>query len=69
MHCGEMLRRRRDAQVRNQYKFTVVLLMVGFMVAVQYNTVKKPEERDTRDIWAIRKNLAAEKKLHSELLI
>nr|WP_210470472.1 DUF881 domain-containing protein [Sporosarcina sp. 6E9] len=38
------------------------------MVAVQYNTVKKPEVRDTRDVWAIRQELAAEKKIHSELL-
>jgi uncharacterized protein YlxW (UPF0749 family) len=38
------------------------------MVAVQYNTVKKPEVRDTRDVWAIRHELAAEKKIHSELL-
>jgi uncharacterized protein YlxW (UPF0749 family) len=54
--------------VRNQYKFSLVLLIVGFMVAVQYNTVKKPEVRDTRDVWAIRHELAAEKKIHSELL-
>ncbi len=54
--------------MRNQYKFSVVLLIVGFMVAVQYNTVKKPEVRDTRDVWAIRQELAAEKKIHSELL-
>ena len=33
------------------------------MVAVQYNTVKKPEVRDTRDVWAIRQELAAEKKI------
>ena len=38
------------------------------MVAVQYNTVQKPETRDTRDVWAIRQELAAEKKIHSELL-
>lgn len=38
------------------------------MVAIQYNTVQKPEERDTRDIWAIRNELATEKSLHSQLL-
>lgn len=38
------------------------------MIAIQYNTVQKPEERDTRDIWAIRQELAAEKQLHSDLL-
>lgn len=50
------------------WKFTIVLLIIGFMIAVQYNTLKNPEERDTRDIWAIRNELATEKQLHSELL-
>lgn len=38
------------------------------MLAVQYNTVQNPTERDTRDIWEIRQELADEKKRHSELL-
>lgn len=49
-------------------RFTFILLIVGFMIAVQYNTVQKPESRDTRDIWEIRQELSAEKQLHSELL-
>ena len=49
-------------------RFTLILLVVGFMLAVQYNTVQNPETRDTRDIWAIRQELAKEKLLHSELL-
>lgn len=49
-------------------RFTLILLIVGFMLAVQYNTVQKPEERDTRDVWAIRQELAKETELHSELL-
>ena len=51
-----------------KWKFTIVLLIIGLMIAVQYNTVKNPEERDTRDIWAIRHELSNEKQLHSELL-
>lgn len=35
---------------------------------MQYNTIQKPEERDTRDMWAIRNDLSNEKKFHSELL-
>ncbi|MFC5588517.1 DUF881 domain-containing protein [Sporosarcina soli] len=50
------------------WKFTVILLIVGFMVAVQFNSMQKPEERDTRDIWAIRHELSTEKQYHSELL-
>nr|WP_192597465.1 DUF881 domain-containing protein [Sporosarcina limicola] len=38
------------------------------MTAVQYNSMKNPKERDTRDIWAVRHELAVEKQLHSELL-
>lgn len=53
---------------RINMKFTLVLLLIGFMVAVQYNSLENPEKRDTRDIWAIRQELAEEKKLHLELL-
>lgn len=54
--------------MRNQLKFSIVLLVVGFMIALQYNTMQKPKERDTRDMWAIRHELATEKQLHSQLL-
>ncbi|MCK1996250.1 DUF881 domain-containing protein [Psychrobacillus psychrodurans] len=49
-------------------RFTIILLIVGFMLAVQYNTVQNPETRDTRDIWAIRQELSKETETHSELL-
>lgn len=49
-------------------RITIISFVVGFMIAVQYNTVKKTESRDTRDIWEIRHELAEEKRLHSELL-
>lgn len=38
------------------------------MLAVQYNTVQNPTERNTADIWGIRQELSAEKERHSELL-
>lgn len=38
------------------------------MLAVQYNTVQKPAERTTVDIWEIRQQLFAEQERHSELL-
>ncbi|WP_318615528.1 DUF881 domain-containing protein [Sporosarcina sp. YIM B06819] len=50
------------------WKFTLILLIVGFMTAVQYNSMKSPEQRDTRDIWTIRQELSNEKQFHSELL-
>lgn len=49
-------------------RFTIILLIVGFMLAVQYNTVQNPETRDTRDIWAIRQEISKETETHSELL-
>lgn len=49
-------------------RFTIILLVIGFMLAVQYNTVQNPETRDTRDIWAIRQELSKETETHSELL-
>lgn len=48
--------------------FISVLFIIGFMLAMQYNTVKNPQQRDTRDLWDIRRELSLEKQLHSELL-
>lgn len=38
------------------------------MIAIQFQTVKKPVERDTRDLWQLREALLQEKELQSELL-
>ncbi|MCQ6279749.1 DUF881 domain-containing protein [Bacillus sp. EB600] len=38
------------------------------MIAVQFQTVKKPVERDTRDIWQLREALLKEKELQTNLL-
>jgi len=54
---------------KNMYtRITIVLFIIGLMIAVQYNTIQQPAERDTRDIWAIREELAEEKQRHSTLL-
>lgn len=47
---------------------TIISFIVGLMIAMQYNTVQKPENRDTRDIWEIRQELSEEKQKHSMLL-
>lgn len=47
---------------------TLISLIIGFMLAVQYNTVQNPTERNTVDIWEIRQQLSQEKERHSELL-
>ncbi len=38
------------------------------MIAIQFQTVKKPVERDTRDVWQLREALLKEKELQSNLL-
>jgi uncharacterized protein YlxW (UPF0749 family) len=48
--------------------FTLIAAVVGFMIAVQFQTVKKPEVRDTRDVWQLREALLKEKELQSNLL-
>jgi uncharacterized protein YlxW (UPF0749 family) len=48
--------------------FTLIAAVVGFMIAIQFQTLKKPVERDTRDIWQLRDALLKEKELQSNLL-
>jgi uncharacterized protein YlxW (UPF0749 family) len=48
--------------------FTLIAVLVGFMIAIQFQTVKEPAERDTRDIWQLREALLKEKELQSNLL-
>ncbi|WP_162098298.1 DUF881 domain-containing protein [Fictibacillus macauensis] len=50
---------------------TIVLsgaaLIVGMMLAIQYNTSNNPITRDTRDIWQVRTSLEKEKQKQQEL--
>lgn len=47
---------------------TIVSFIVGFMLFVQYNTVRNPEIRETKDTWEIRNELSEEQKRHSNLI-
>jgi uncharacterized protein YlxW (UPF0749 family) len=47
---------------------TLIAAVIGFMIAVQFQTIKKPAERDTRDIWQLRDALLKEKELQSNIL-
>lgn len=45
-----------------------IALIIGFMIAVQYQTVKNPIERDTRDLWELRADLRKEQQMQSNFL-
>ncbi len=47
--------------------FTVITVIIGLMIAIQFQTVKEPVVRDTRDIWELREDLLKEKELNSNL--
>jgi uncharacterized protein YlxW (UPF0749 family) len=53
---------------KKNISFIVISAVVGFMIAIQFQTVKEPVERDTRDIWQLREALLNEKELQSSLL-
>jgi uncharacterized protein YlxW (UPF0749 family) len=50
------------------FTFSVITFVVGFMLAIQFQTTKKPEVRDTRDIWQVHEDLNKERKYQSELV-
>ena len=47
---------------------TAITLIAGFMIAVQYRTIKEPVVRDTRDTWELREDLIHEKKLELQII-
>lgn len=52
----------------NRIIFTFITLIIGFMLAVQFQSTKEPIIRDTRDIRELRDELRAEQELHQQLL-
>lgn len=47
---------------------SALMLIFGIMLAVQFNSLKEPEVRDTRDIWQLREDLKKEQKKQLELI-
>lgn len=43
-------------------------VIIGFMLAIQFQAVQEPEVRDTRDMWELKADLLAEQKHQKELL-
>lgn len=44
------------------FAFTAIALILGLMLAIQFQTTAEPKVRDTRDIWELREDLEKEKK-------
>ncbi len=53
---------------KKSYSFVIIAAVVGFMIAIQFQTLKKPAEKDTRDLWQLREALLKEKEMQSNLL-
>jgi uncharacterized protein YlxW (UPF0749 family) len=53
---------------KKKLSFTFITVVIGFMIAVQFQTVKEPVVRDTRDTWQLREDLLKEKELQLKLL-
>lgn len=52
---------------KNIVTLTIITAILGFMMAIQFQTIKEPVVRDTRDIWEIREDIEHEQQLITEL--
>lgn len=53
---------------KKYFTLTMITIVIGFMVAIQFQTMKEPIVRDTRDSWQIREDYLKEKETYSKLL-
>lgn len=56
-------------KLSKKWIFTIITFLIGFMIAIQFQTTKEPNIRDTRDIRELRKELLAEEEKHQQLTI
>lgn len=54
-------------KMRSKVTLTIITAILGFMMAIQFQTIKEPVVRDTRDIWEIREDIEHEQQLITEL--
>jgi uncharacterized protein YlxW (UPF0749 family) len=47
---------------------SLITLIIGFMMAIQFQTIQEPVVRDTRDTWQLREDLVKEKELQLNLI-
>lgn len=53
---------------KKNINFTLITIVIGFMVAIQFRTVKEPVVRDTRDTWQLREDVMKENELQIKLI-
>lgn len=53
---------------KKNISFTLVAIIIGFMLAIQFRTVKDPVVRDTRDTWQLREDVIKENELQLKLI-
>ncbi|GAE33861.1 DUF881 domain-containing protein [Halalkalibacter akibai] len=53
--------------MNKKYTFTIVTFIIGFMLAIQFQSTQEPVVRDTRDIREIRRELLAEQEKRQAL--
>jgi uncharacterized protein YlxW (UPF0749 family) len=58
----------RQTNWKKGISFSGLALIFGLMLAIQYQTIKEPVIRDTRDMWQLREDLKTEQQLQVELL-
>ncbi|MGJ7922485.1 DUF881 domain-containing protein [Neobacillus sp. LXY-4] len=57
-----------DKKYNKYLNFTAVTVIIGLMLAIQFQTVREPIVRDTRDTWQMREDYLKEKETYSKLL-
>ena len=52
---------------KSKVAVSIICAFFGFMIAIQFQSVQKPKERDTRDMWEVRAQLQEEQKTQQVL--
>ncbi|MGD6775462.1 DUF881 domain-containing protein [Sutcliffiella horikoshii] len=53
---------------KRKFSFTMITIIVGLMIAIQFQTVQQPIIRDTRDTWQLRSDLNQEQEIQSQII-
>ncbi|MGE7768344.1 DUF881 domain-containing protein [Peribacillus sp. NPDC096540] len=54
--------------MRKMLSFSLITMIAGFMLSIQFNLVNQPEVSDTRDMWQLKNDLLKEQQSQVELL-